>query len=307
MKRVKYLFVFIAALLLVGCISTFAVTSVKTNNVLDKIDNVKNQKETIVKSINDYKEKNQQIEKRKNKLKDEIKTIKAAQNGHKPNSNDDLIGPKTVYLTFDDGPSENTVKILDVLKKYNAKATFFVTGCAKEQTKRELFKRIVDEGHSIGIHTYTHEYDEVYASEDAFFEDFNKMRDEIFEYTGVKTNITRFPGGSNNTISRKYGGKEIMKKLVNSVTEKGYKYFDWNVSSGDATGKPITKEQLVQNVVSGSKNFNKAVVLCHDTIVKKVTASSVEDIVVQLQQAGYEFKGLDENSFAPQFYKPDIK
>lgn len=307
MKKIKNVFLITAILFLIGCIVTFAITFVKANNIMEQVETAKVQKETILKGIDDYKTKNKELNIQKTKLKGKIEAKKVALTGKKPSKNDDITGPKTVYLTFDDGPSSNTIKILDVLKKYNAKATFFVTGNANDETKKEVFKRIVDEGHSIGIHTYTHEYSKVYASEDAFFEDLHKMEDEIFEYTGIRPKITRFPGGSNNTISRKYGGKDIMKKLVNSVTEKGYKYFDWNVSSGDSTGKPISKDQLVRNVVTDCKKFNKSVVLCHDSLAKKTTTASVEEIVAQLQQAGYQFKALDENSFAPQFYKPEIK
>lgn len=307
MRKIKNLSLITAILLLIVSITTFSITFVKANNLMEKVETAKTQKETIIKEIENYKTKNKELNIQKNRLKDEIKAKKIALTGKKPSSNDDIFGPKTVYLTFDDGPSSNTIKILDVLKKYNAKATFFVTGNANDETKKEVFKRIVDEGHSIGIHTYTHDYAEVYASEDAFFDDLKKMDDEIFEYTGLRTKLTRFPGGSNNTISRKYGGKDLMKRLVNSVTEKGYKYFDWNVSSGDATGKPISKEQLVKNVVTDCQKFNKSVVLCHDSLAKKTTTASVEDIVSQLQEKGYQFKALDENSFAPRFYKPEMK
>lgn len=323
MKSVKYISIILAVIFVIGCISAFAVTSSKTNQLLNKIDDIKAEKETIISDISIQKDKIQKLDTEKTKISNEIKELKAklekdnnknnssssssSTSTRKPGPTDSNSGPKICYLTFDDGPSSNTLKILDVLKKYNAKATFFVTGNASANTKKEVFPRIVAEGHAIGIHTYSHEYSEVYASEDAFFKDFYKIRDEIFNYTGVKTNLSRFPGGSNNTVSRKHGGKDIMHRLVDSVTEKGFVFFDWNVSSGDATSTPATTNQIINTVVKNSKNYNNAVVLCHDALAKKATAAAVEEIIIQLTEAGYEFRALTEKSFAPQFYKPQTK
>ena len=130
---------------------------------------------------------------------------------------------KTIYLTFDDGPSVHTKELLDVLKKYGVKATFFVvdTECV------DLVSRIVEEGHSVGIHTISHDYREIYASEEAFFADLLGMQQIIYEKTGVMTYLMRFPGGSSNTVSKFNEG--IMTRLTQAVEDAGFYYFDWNV------------------------------------------------------------------------------
>ena len=135
---------------------------------------------------------------------------------------------KVVYLTFDDGPSAHTDKILEILNKYNARATFFVTG--NNRKHNDVLKRIVDQGSVVALHTYTHNYAEVYASEEAYFKDLQKISDMVKEATGVESKLIRFPGGSSNTVSRQYC-PGLMTKLTKAVQEKGYQYFDWNCDS----------------------------------------------------------------------------
>ena len=201
---------------------------------------------------------------------------------------------KIVYLTFDDGPSENTGKILDILKKYNAKATFFVTG--NNQKHDDLMKRAHDEGHSIGLHTYTHDYAKLYASEEAYFDDLQKISDLVEKVTGEKSYLIRFPGGSSNTVSKKYV-PGLMTKLTKAVQEKGYQYFDWNCDSTDAEGNNRPVEKLVANATSSSqKHIN---ILMHDTDAKDTTVEALPKIIEYYRAKGYTFKGLTANSFAP--------
>lgn len=198
---------------------------------------------------------------------------------------------KVVYLTFDDGPSENTMKILSILKKYNAKATFFVTA----NGKTEYMKNIVDAGHRIALHSYTHKYELIYSSVDAYFNDLNKLHDLVLEKTGVDSRLIRFPGGASNTISANYC-KGIMSKLTKMVEEQGYKYFDWNVSSGDADGNGIAPSKLIRNVKRESKGVDRCVVLMHDTLAKSTTVSALDSICSYYKQQGYEFSSLSTNS-----------
>ncbi len=194
---------------------------------------------------------------------------------------------KYIYLTFDDGPGQYTEQLLDVLKKYNVKATFFVvnTGYA------DLITREYEEGHSIGIHSATHDYHQIYASEDAYFSDLYRMDEIIYAKTGIHTNIIRFPGGSSNTVSSFNPG--IMTRLTQSVKEKGYQYFDWNVSSGDAGGTTST-DQVFQNVINGVQDHTYSVVLMHD--IKGFSVDAVERIIVWGLTNGYTFRALDSGS-----------
>lgn len=198
-------------------------------------------------------------------------------------------GAKTVYLTFDDGPCAYTAKLLDILAKYNVKATFFVTN--NNPSYNYLFKRMVDEGHAIGIHTATHNYKQIYASEEAFYNDLYKMQDIIKEQTGVTTMLTRFPGGSSNMVSSFNSG--IMTRLSQSLTEKGFRYFDWNVTSGDADETTSTS-QVAQNVINGMASHSVSVVLQHD--IKNFSVNAVEQIIQWGLANGYTFKACDMTS-----------
>ncbi len=206
---------------------------------------------------------------------------------------------KTIYLTFDDGPSSHTGRLLDVLQKYNVKATFFVLNNGTNINK--TMKRIVEEGHSIGVHSDTHEYSEIYTSSENFWADFNRCRQVIYDNTGVWTSLMRFPGGTSNTISRKYC-TGIMTQLSQEAKEKGYVYFDWNVSSGDAGGGSTTKDDVVNAVINGVKNRENSIVLQHD--IKGFSVDAVEEIIIWGLENGFTFKALDESSYNVQ-YKPN--
>lgn len=194
---------------------------------------------------------------------------------------------KVIYLTFDDGPGPYTEKLLDILAKYDVKATFFVINGGYEH----LLRRIVSEGHSIGIHSATHQYRTIYASEEAFFADLEKMQGIIEDSTGVKTYLMRFPGGSSNTVSS--FNKGIMTRLTSAVEEQGYRYFDWNVTSGDA-GETQDTDQVYQNVISGVQQREVSIVLQHD--IKNFSVDAVERIICWGLDNGYRFLPLDMTS-----------
>lgn len=195
---------------------------------------------------------------------------------------------KVIYLTFDDGPGPYTKKILGILAKYNVKATFFVTNQFSGYVG--LIKNEYQEGHSVAVHTYTHNYN-IYKSVSAYVNDFNKMNDVILKYTGSKSKIFRFPGGSSNTVSRSYA-KGVVKQIANQMTSSGYKYFDWDVTSGDASGANSTK--IYNNVVNGVKSCSTCIVLMHD--IKATTANALDNILKTLTERGYKFGKLTINS-----------
>ncbi len=194
----------------------------------------------------------------------------------------------TIYLTFDDGPGPYTRQLLDVLKKYGVKATFFV---CDHGSYNSLMKDIVDEGHAIAIHSKTHNYSEIYASEDAFFQDHSAMRNIIHEITGIDTTLMRFPGGSSNMVSKFNPG--IMTRLTQAVEARGFQYFDWNVDSNDAGGAK-TADEVFNNVVKGCSGRKTSVVLQHD--IHKYSVEAVERIIQWGQENGYAFSKLEPTS-----------
>ena len=199
---------------------------------------------------------------------------------------------KICYLTFDDGPSDRTPEILDVLERYEVSATFFVVGSAKLQ----YLPRIVEKGHVIGLHANNHDYSKIYKSTTAYFNDLNLLSDKVYDKIGVHPKIVRFPGGGSNKVSQKYN-KGIMTRLTSQVQIKGYGYFDWNVDSGDASGKDIPKQTLVNNVLTAAAKKNSICVLMHDTSSKYTTVEALPEIIVGLEKMGYTFKTLNEKCF----------
>lgn len=194
---------------------------------------------------------------------------------------------KTIFLTFDDGPSERTSEILDILKQKNIKATFFVTGKASNQGKA-LMKRIVDEGHTIGIHTYSHAFRQIYSSISAYLDDFNKIYNLIVSATGVKPTIFRFPGGSKNNFN-----KSIYRELITEMTRRGFDYFDWNLSAGDAVSRtPTPKQTCIKNILNSSNNYSHSVVLMHDLKPKYTTVQALPEIIDGLINQGFSFDKL---------------
>ena len=206
------------------------------------------------------------------------------------NDNSNGIALKRVYLTFDDGPSSNTSKILDILNEYNVKGTFFVVGRLSDTTT-PMYKRIVDEGHSIGMHSYTHKYNEVYRSVDSFVYDVEKIQSLIYEQTGVLSRLYRFPGGSSNTVS-----KTDISLLSQELDKRDIKYFDWNVVSGDASGHGISKEEIVKRCTAGALNQEDAIILMHDLPEKATTVAALPEIIEYFQSIGVEILPLDVNS-----------
>ena len=178
-----------------------------------------------------------------------------------------------VYLTFDDGPSIYTNDILDILDSYNVKATFFVVG--KEGTNaEEALQRIVDEGHTLGMHSYSHKYKELYESMDSFTQDFARIRDSIYQATGVESVCYRFPGGSSNTIS------EIdMHDFIDYLDSQGVEYYDWNVSSGDGGSMKLSTDTLLENCTKDIDTRDTSIILLHDSAEKPTTVEALPDII----------------------------
>ena len=192
----------------------------------------------------------------------------------------------TVYLTFDDGPSDRTPEVLKILNKQEVKATFFVTGKTDEVSKQRL-KDIVAEGHTIGMHAYNHNYRKIYASVEAYLEDAYKLFNLIRETTGETPTIFRMPGGSINSYNY-----DIYQEILAEMLRRGFVPYDWNVSNGDATGNKLTAEEMTANTVNGSLKTNRAIVLMHDAQSKVTTVKALDPAITQLKEAGYVFERL---------------
>jgi peptidoglycan/xylan/chitin deacetylase (PgdA/CDA1 family) len=257
-------------------------------------------KDKLSKKLEQSEKENDNLEKQNKVYKKELEKLSAKKKAEVEKKVAKKTSPqskypkatKTCYLTFDDGPSDNTLKILKILKEYDAKATFFVIGTAK----LEYLPKIKAGGHAIGLHSNTHTYSQIYKSTTAFFKDLNKISDKVEDKIGEKVTIMRFPGGSNNTVSKRYS-KGVMTKLTTQVKIKGYSYFDWNVDSGDASGNNVAASRITKNVLNQAKNKNSICVLMHDTAAKGTTVKALPGILDGLKKQGYKFEVLTEETY----------
>ena len=196
-----------------------------------------------------------------------------------------IVSNGVIYLTFDDGPNSGTTEvILDILKEEGVKATFFVTNNGPD----ELIKREFDEGHTVALHTASHDYSIVYASDESYFNDLYSVQNRVKRITGVESKIIRFPGGASNTVSRRYSNG-IMSRLTSEVVNRGFKYYDWNISSGDAGGT-TQASGVYNNVVSGLRHDRANMVLMHD--IKPHTRDALRDIIRYGKNNGYRFEKI---------------
>lgn len=208
----------------------------------------------------------------------DIAAVEVQENTHKwDGKGDSSNGIRRVYLTFDDGPSANTDRILDILAQYGVKATFFVVG---KEGYTDQYRRIVEDGHTLAMHSYSHRYNEVYASLDSYRADLTKLHDYLYELTGEDCRFVRFPGGSSNTVS-----KVSMWDLIDYLDSEDMVYFDWNVSSGDSTGGNKSVDQLTNNVLENIGKYNNAVVLFHDAAGKTTTVDALAGIIEKILES----------------------
>lgn len=197
------------------------------------------------------------------------------------------VTEKIAYLSFDDGPSEETIRVLDILKEEGVHATFFLIGEEITPEREEIVRRIVEEGHSIGLHTYCHDYKQMYSSVDAFLEDYEKVYQRIYEVTGVRPVIFRFPGGSKNRYV-----SSIKDEVVAEMERRGFCYYDWNVSAEDMVGTP-TAYSIRTNIFKDVFRYDEPVILMHDSKANKLTVSLLADVIKEIRKAGYSFDTLE--------------
>lgn len=191
---------------------------------------------------------------------------------------DPYEGMKKICITFDDGPTENTDLILDILAEYNVQATFFVTG---KSGYEEQYRRIVDEGHTLGMHSYSHSYQDIYQDIESFKEDFFEIQSFLLDVTGVQCQYYRFPGGSSNTVCN-----VPMLECIDFLNDQNIVYFDWNISSQDAVSEALSVSAIVDNVMDPieNMNWNTYVILMHDAVGKETTIEALPIILERLQE-----------------------
>ncbi len=198
---------------------------------------------------------------------------------------------KVMYLTFDDGPGPYTDRLLGILEKNDAKATFFVTNAYPNY--QSLIAKEYAQGHTVGVHSYTHDYKTIYASQKAFWDDYKKMDDIILQQTGQRSEIMRFPGGSSNTVSRHYC-KGIMTTLANDTAKRGLVYADWNAMAGDA-GEVKTADGVYNYIVKTTGSKKQVVVLCHD--IKPYTVDAMDKVIKWAKAQGYSLRAMTPDGF----------
>ncbi len=274
------------------------------SDLQDKLNKSTEANEELKSQLEAAKAEKDKLTNENNKLKSDIEKLRAqrraeaqaAINATAPKGFINNNGPKVCYLTFDDGPSDNTLKILDILKRYDIKATFFVMNT----DKMEYLKNIHAAGHTIGLHTFSHIYAQIYTSPTAYFADLQKISDKVESITGVKSTVTRFPGGSSNLVSKEHC-PGLMTTLVGEVVKRGYSYYDWNVDSQDASGNNVSYTKIKDSVINGAGNKNAICVLMHDSSAKSTTVTALPYIIEGLAAKGYRFEALTTSSTGPNF------
>ena len=207
-----------------------------------------------------------------------------------------ILAKGEVYLTFDDGPSDVTNEVLDILKENNVKATFFIVDYSEED--KPTIQRIIDEGHTLGIHGMSHDYAEIYSSIDVLMDNFNSLHDKILNDFGYDTKLIRFPGGASNTISSQYCNG-IMTEAIEEVAQEGLVYYDWNVDVDDA-GSARTSEKIYENFADGIAPNRENVVLAHDGYGHNETAEALPKIIDYAKEEGYQFSAISEDTIPVQ-------
>lgn len=202
---------------------------------------------------------------------------------------------KTAYLSFDDGPSNITQEILDILNVQDVKATFFVTGTASPG-HMYLYKDIVKNGHALGLHSYSHNYSKIYRSKDTFFKDITQLEEFLEREVGVSPKILRFPGGSNNYVAKQYAGTDLMDQLKTEVIKRGYKYYDWNCDANDGLNPPIPEKKLLKLIMQGVGEKENLYILLHDFNGNTTIVDGLPEIIRRLKHKGYTFKIMDEST-----------
>ena len=287
-ERMKLCLLMILVLWVLISITVMIVMGIGIHSLNNKIKVLQENQLTIQNYINENFTKKQDTE--ENNTDTSVSEEDTNTEAEATNNIDEADMEKVVYLTFDDGPSDNTKEILDILDDYGIKATFFV--CKHDEDEIvPLYKEIIDRGNTLGLHSSSHDYSTIYESLDAFQKDFYKVQDFVKDATGETITLYRFPGGSSNTVSN-----VDMKDCISWFNDIGVTYFDWNVSSEDAVSNDYTADSVIKNVVNNVEEHNESVVLLYDTAAKDETVKALPKLIKKLQKEGYTFLPISDNT-----------
>lgn len=244
---------------------------------MDRLTRETDRQQTLLDSLTEklqaLEERTDQAERLLSELRTLEKENREQPETQPPKETAEINAAHKVYLTFDDGPSIYTNDILDILDDYGVKATFFVLG-KESDSAREALRRIVEDGHTLGMHSYTHKYGEIYASLENFSADFHKIQDYLYEVTGVKSMVYRFPGGSSNTVS-----SQPVKIFAEYLAEQGVVYYDWNSASGDGGSELLSADTLLENSLKGIDRYDTFVILMHDAASRPTTVEMLPRLI----------------------------
>ena len=202
---------------------------------------------------------------------------------------------KWVCLTFDDGPSKTTPDVLSALNSAGVKATFFVVATGNNDKYLPLISEAAAAGHQIALHSASHEYSDIYQSSNAYWKDIDLLKERLSPYVRADgLRYLRFPGGSTNTVSRRYGGRGLMQQLKEEVTAKGYAYVDWNVCAEDAVGGKPSAGTIFRNIVRETGEQTQCIVLMHDSATTRTTAEALPDIIQWYEDNGFAFLTVEQ-------------
>lgn len=275
-KRVKR----IKRVIIVLCILLFALPLVLSIVLFCRVKNLEDRIETIISE--------NKLESGSDELTTE--TVSAKEKETVSGSAVGEVKTKRVYLTFDDGPSKQTERVLNILKKKKVKATFFTIG-REDEYSEGIYQRIVKEGHTLGMHSYSHIFKDIYGSLEGFKKDFFRISDHLEKITGVRPAFYRFPGGSSNSMN-----ELPVKEYTNFLNQQGVQYVDWNVIAANGVTENVTKDDMVRSVMEGVAKYDTSIVLLYDSADKKMTADSLSAMINSLQTAGYELLPMDEST-----------
>ncbi len=303
-KRLKQILLFgpyvmfLAALIM--CIALFVLVGRQNSRidaVEEELDHISMNQDSLIEEVSSVTSSVDELGSAVGAISNELSLIDIGTFGNAGSKGHARVAwPQKVYLTFDDGPSSNTAAILDILDEYGVKGNFFVVGTENEQL-REMYKRIVDEGHGLCAHSYSHKYSEVYSSVEAFTEDLDRIYNLLYETTGTEPVAYRFPGGSSNSISR-----IPMSEFINVLDRRGIRYFDWNIVAGDAVNPMLSADRIVENSLCDLSEYEEAMILFHDLSNKTSTVEALPQIIEAIQANDIPICVIDDTTMAIQHY-----
>ncbi|MCR5302104.1 MAG: polysaccharide deacetylase [Lachnospiraceae bacterium] len=290
--------IFLAVMLL--CIGLFIMICRQNERIEaleEEIDHLTMNQDSLIEKVSSIDSSVDELGSAVGAISNELSLIDISEyEGKGSRANVNTVWPTKVYLTFDDGPSPNTGKILDILNKYGVKGNFFVVGTDNPDLQK-MYKRIVDEGHVLCMHSYSHKYNEIYSSVDAFTKDLNKLGSLLNEVTGITPRYYRFPGGSSNSVS-----SIPIEKFIKVLDERGMKYYDWNIVSGDATNPMLPADRIYENSLADLNEYEEAMILFHDLANKTSTVEALPRIIEAIQSRNIPICPIDDTTMMIQHY-----